>query len=84
MKHYSYSPKGVCSIAIDYDLDDDKKIHNLKFTGGCNGNLKAIGRLLEGEDAQKAADILRGNDCKNRGTSCADQLSKALDEALAG
>ncbi len=84
MKHYSYSPKGVCSIAIDYDLDDDKKIHNLKFTGGCNGNLKAIGRLLEGEDAKKAADILRGNDCKNRGTSCADQLSKALDEALAG
>ncbi len=83
MKHYTYSPKGVCSVAIDYDLDEEKRIHNLKFKGGCNGNLKAIGRLLEGEDAQKAADILRGNDCKGRGTSCADQLSKALDEAIA-
>ncbi|MCR4989737.1 MAG: TIGR03905 family TSCPD domain-containing protein [Lachnospiraceae bacterium] len=83
MKHYTYSPKGVCSVQIDYDLDEEGKIHNLAFTGGCNGNLKAIGRLLEGADAKTSADILRGNDCKGRGTSCADQLSKAIDEALA-
>ncbi len=82
MKHYTYNPKGVCSTVIDYDLDEEKKIHNLKFTGGCNGNLKAIGKLLEGQDAKNAADILKGNDCKGRGTSCADQLSKALYEAL--
>ena len=82
MKEYTYSPTGVCSVKIDFSLDDDKNIHDLRFTGGCNGNLKAIGRLLEGRSAAEAADILRGNDCKGRGTSCADQLSKALDKAL--
>ena len=84
MESYNFKPHGVCSVNISYDLDDEGKIHDLKFTGGCNGNLKAIGRLLEGQDAKWAADTLRGNDCKGRGTSCADQLSKALDEALAG
>ena len=82
MNHYTYYPKGVCSMQIDYDLDENNQIHDLKFRGGCNGNLKAIGRLLEGMDAAKAADILRGNECGMRGTSCADQLSKALDESL--
>ena len=81
MSHYTYFPKGVCSRQIDYDLEDGK-IHNLVFIGGCNGNLKAIGRLLEGADARQAADTLRGNDCGGRGTSCADQLARALDEAL--
>ncbi len=83
MQQYTYKPSGVCSVLIEYELDDEKKIHNLKFTGGCNGNLKAIGRLLEGQDARYAADTLRGNQCGIRGTSCADQLSKALDQALA-
>ena len=84
MKHYTYTPKGVCARQIDYDIDDSGSIHNLKFTGGCNGNLKAIGRLLEGADARQAADILNGNDCGGRGTSCADQLSKAIYEATGG
>ena len=83
MKQYSYTPKGVCSTRIEYELDDENRIHNLKFTGGCNGNLKAIGKLLEGADARHAADLLRGNDCNGRGTSCADQLSRALEEAMA-
>ncbi len=83
MKEYTYVPSGVCSMQINYKLDDENKIHDLSFVGGCNGNLKAIGRLLEGQDAKNAADILRGNQCGMRGTSCADQLSKALDEALA-
>ena len=82
MKHHTYIPTGVCSRQIDYDLDDEGKIHNLVFEGGCNGNLKAIGRLLEGTDAKKAADTLYGNDCKGRGTSCADQLARALIQAL--
>ncbi len=82
MKEYTYKPSGVCSTNIEYKLDDEGRIHDLKFTGGCNGNLKAIGRLLEGQDAKKSADILRGNLCGNRGTSCADQLAKALDESL--
>ena len=84
MKEISYSPKGVCSTKISFKLDDEGKIHDLKFTGGCNGNLKAIGRLLEGQDAANAANILRGNQCGFKGTSCADQLSKAIDEVLAG
>ncbi|MBR6238541.1 MAG: TIGR03905 family TSCPD domain-containing protein [Lachnospiraceae bacterium] len=83
MKHYTYYPKGVCPSQIDYDLDDEGKIYNIKYVGGCNGNLKAIGKLLEGTDAKSAADILRGNDCNGRGTSCADQLAKSIDEALA-
>ncbi|MCR4814543.1 MAG: TIGR03905 family TSCPD domain-containing protein [Lachnospiraceae bacterium] len=82
MKHVTYYPKGVCSMQIDYDLDEAGKIYNLKYRGGCNGNLKAIGKLLEGRDAKEAADILRGNDCGGRGTSCADQLAKSIDENL--
>lgn len=81
MKSFSYTPSGVCSKQITFDLDDGK-IYNLKFTAGCNGNLKAIGRLLEGRDAREAADILAGNTCGPRPTSCADQLSKAIYEAL--
>lgn len=83
MKSIQYRPQGVCAVLIEYDLDDENKIHNLRFTRGCNGNLKAIGRLLEGKDAAEAADILRGNDCGGRGTSCADQLARSIDEALA-
>ena len=81
MQHYTYNPRGVCSTKIDYDLDEHGLIHNLTFVGGCNGNLKAIGRLLEGRDAREAASILRGNDCKGRGTSCADQLAISLEKA---
>ena len=83
MKHFTYTPHGVCSRQIDFDIDENGKMHNLAFISGCNGNLKAIGRLLEGADPKTAADTLRGNDCAGRGTSCADQLSKALDQALA-
>ncbi len=82
MKDYTYIPKGVCARQIDFVIDDEGKLHKLKFTGGCNGNLKAIGLLLEGADARQAAATLKGNDCSGRGTSCADQLSKAIEEAL--
>ena len=84
MKQYNYKPHGVCSVNISFDLDEEGRIYHLAFTGGCNGNLKAIGRLLEGTDAKEAADKLRGNDCSGRGTSCADQLALAIDQALAG
>lgn len=83
MEHITYTPKGVCSVKIDLDIDEEGKLHNVGFVGGCNGNLKAIGLLVEGKDAKEIADILRGNDCKMRGTSCADQLAKAIDERLA-
>lgn len=82
MTDYEFRPRGVCSRIITLSLDDENKIHNLKFQGGCPGNLSAIGRLLEGRDAKEAADILRGNDCAGKGTSCADQLARGLDEIL--
>jgi uncharacterized protein (TIGR03905 family) len=63
-------------------LDAEGRLHNVKFTGGCPGNLLAIGKLVEGADAKKIAALLRGNDCGGRGTSCADQLSIAIEEAL--
>lgn len=82
MKHFEYTPMGVCSVLISFDLDEENKIHNLSFTGGCNGNLKAIGLLCEGKDAEEIEKILKGNTCRTMNTSCADQLSKALHKAL--
>ncbi len=78
---FEYKPSGVCPSRITFAIDDGK-LHDVKFSGGCRGNLGAISRLIEGADAAKIADILRGNQCGKRGTSCADQLSRAIDEAL--
>ncbi len=83
MKHYEFKPSNlVCSRNISFDIDDDNKIHNLVFIGGCNGNLKAIGKLVEGKDANEIAGILKGNTCGMRPTSCADQLSIAIKQAI--
>ena len=79
--HYEFETKGVCAKLITFDLEDGK-LHNVKFFGGCPGNLQAIPKLIEGADADHIARILRGNQCANRGTSCADQLAIAIDEAL--
>ena len=83
MESYTFEPQRVCSKRIDFSLDEDGRLHDVNFFGGCPGNLKAIGRLVEGKDAKEIAGILRGNDCGGRGTSCADQLSIAIDAALA-
>ena len=77
-----FSPNGVCAKKIEFEINEGK-LHNVKFSGGCPGNLAAIPKLIEGQDAIKIAGILRGNDCGGRGTSCADQLAIAIDEALA-
>lgn len=82
MRDIVYKTHGTCSRQINFSLDDENRIHNLAFQGGCNGNLKAIGKLVEGKDAEEIADILEGNTCGGRPTSCADQLSKAIREAL--
>lgn len=81
MQHFSYTPIGVCSQNISFDIKDGK-IFNLKFIGGCMGNLCAISKLVEGKDAKEIASILKGNDCRGKGTSCADQLAQAILEAL--
>ena len=76
-----YATQGICAKRITFELEDGK-LHNVKFFGGCPGNLQAIPKLIEGADAGTIAQILRGNDCGGRGTSCADQLARAIDEAL--
>ena len=82
MKKFNYTTEGVCSTNISFEIKDGK-IYNVKFSGGCMGNLQAVSKLVEGAEAKKVADILRGNDCRGKGTSCADQLAKAVDKALA-
>ena len=82
MTHHHYMTRGTCARSIDFDIEDGK-LHNVAFEGGCNGNLKAIGLLIEGADAEETARKLKGNLCGNRPTSCADQLSRAIDKALA-
>ena len=79
---YEFLTKGTCSRKINFTIDDEKKIHNVSFLGGCNGNLKAIVKLVEGMDATKVVEILEGNKCGVRPTSCADQLAKAIKERL--
>lgn len=75
--HYQYKTKNVCSSEINFDIEDNK-LHNVVFTGGCNGNLKAIGKLVEGMDADQVVALLRGNTCGRNFTSCADQLTEAI------
>ena len=77
---YTYNTKGTCSTKIDYEIEDNK-IHNVTFTNGCTGNLKAISRLVEGEDVDKVIDRLKGVTCGFRETSCGDQFARALEES---
>ncbi len=74
---YTYIPHGVCSRLIELEIEDDI-IKSCRFIGGCNGNLKGISSLIKGMDVNEAIEKLRGIDCGGRGTSCPDQLSKAL------
>lgn len=83
MKHHSYIPKGTCSSRIEFDLDEKGKIHNVSFTGGCPGNTFGVCTLAEGNDAAELAGRLKGIPCRDKGTSCPDQLSRAIEEALA-
>ena len=82
MKHVGFSPKGICAQQIDFDIDENGALHNVQFLGGCNGNLKAIGLLVEGKDASEIKDLLRGNTCGFKSTSCADQLAIAISENI--
>lgn len=82
MKYYTYKTKGTCSSQIDFTLEDGI-VKDVKYTGGCNGNLKAISKLVEGMEASRVIELLRGNTCGFKPTSCGDQLAVALEEALA-
>ena len=78
--HYTYHPSRVCSKQIDLEVNEGV-ITNVRFTGGCNGNLKAISKLVNGMRAEQIEEKLLGNTCGPRPTSCADQLAKAVRAA---
>ena len=78
---FNYKTKGTCSQQINFEIKNNV-ISNVIFTGGCNGNLKAISKLVDGMDAKKVVEILKGNTCGFRSTSCADQLAQAIEQAL--
>lgn len=77
---YTYNTKGVCSKEITFDLNGDT-VSNVRFVGGCNGNLKAVSKLVDGLTVGEIESKLKGNLCGQKGTSCADQLAIAVMEA---
>ena len=79
--HYSMKVDNVCSSKVEFDLVDGK-VYNVVFTGGCNGNLKAIGKLVEGMETDRVVRILKGNTCGPSSTSCADQFALAIEKAV--
>ncbi|MDO4204599.1 MAG: TIGR03905 family TSCPD domain-containing protein [Selenomonadaceae bacterium] len=80
MSAYTYKTTGTCSKEITVELEGNI-IKSVNFLGGCPGNLAAISKIVVGMDKDRVIEIWRGNDCGNRGTSCADQLTRALEAA---
>lgn len=80
--HFTYRPEGTCSTTISFDLEGDV-VKNVQFQNGCHGNLQAVGRLVEGLSPEKLQRTLSGICCGHRGTSCADQLCRAVQLAWA-
>lgn len=78
--NYIYKTKGTCSTKITFDLNDDV-VSNVSFTGGCNGNLKALPLLVDGMTVEQIESKIKGVQCGVKGTSCADQLARAVREA---
>ena len=77
---YTYHAKGVCAMEISFHLDGDV-VSDIRFAGGCNGNLKAISKLCDGMTVSEIERKLAGNTCGGKQTSCADQLAAAVREA---
>ena len=77
--HYEHTNKGTCSRSILFEIEDGK-LKNVQYIGGCNGNLKGIGALVEGMDIDDVIARLEGTTCGMKATSCPDQLAKALSE----
>lgn len=82
MYEMDFKPRRVCPRNIHVGVSDDGTIiQKVEFTGGCNGNTKAVAKLVTGKPVDEIVELLAGNDCNGRGTSCADQLTIALREA---
>ncbi len=82
MKKFTFYPEGVCSMMIEIELGEDNVINEVVFTGGCNGNLNGISKLIQGMKAEDVIGKLEGTRCGFKDTSCPDQLSKALRQAV--
>ena len=80
-EHYDFMTEDVCTKRIEFDIEVGR-IYVIRFHGGCPGNLAAIERLVEGTDAMITAEILMGNRCGHKATSCADQLAIAIEQAM--
>ena len=78
-----YRTKGTCASKIDLNIDKDHTIQSVLFTGGCNGNLQGISKLVVGRKAEEIIDTLEGTRCGFKDTSCPAQLAKALRQAIA-
>ena len=78
---YQYRPRGVCPRQITFELDGNV-VHNVSFLGGCNGNLKAISRVVDGMTVEQIEGYFKGIDCGGKGTSCSDQLATAVRRAF--
>ena len=81
---YTVRPKGVCPMQIKFEIDENNIVRNVNFLGGCNGNSKGLSSLVEGMDASEVIKRLSGINCNGKGTSCPDQLARAIDEAING
>ena len=79
---YVYKTRGTCSKAIEIELDDDNVITACRYTGGCQGNTTGIAALVVGMKADEVIDRLKGVQCGAKGTSCPDQLARALEENI--
>ena len=79
MKAFRYVTSGTCSRQITFEVDEKNRIHSVKFLGGCAGNTQGVSRLCEGRDIDEVHDLVKGVLCRN-GTSCPDQLSKAIEK----
>jgi uncharacterized protein (TIGR03905 family) len=78
--HINYKTQGTCATTINFDYNNGV-VDNIVFTGGCNGNLKAIPKLINGWKGDEIVKRLKGNQCGDKGTSCADQLARAIEQA---
>ena len=81
-----YKTKGTCAVGIDFEIEEKdgvKTVKNVVFSGGCNGNTQGVSKLVQGRKAEDVIALLEGTDCGGRGTSCPDQIAKALKLMLA-
>ena len=80
--HKTFTTSGTCSTQIDFDIDDNGILHDVRFTNGCPGNTQGLALLCEGRNAREVSAKLKGILCRQKPTSCPDQLAIAIEETL--